>query len=252
MNTRCILEIDTIKKALESYRPLPESVNKTIKKYLDAETTYHSLVLEGNTMSLEETRLVLSGQTIPGKSAKEHCEILDHKEAIDYVETYVLGKMPLSEMFIRDVHKLLMQRTCPEEAGKYRDVEIEIVGSSYSPPDHIDVPELVRGVVEEYNARIHELHPIERAAWLHFQIALIHPFADGNGRTARLLMNYSLLKDSYVPAIIDRVLKESYLDCLEEASVFKNMTAFIDFIAEVERDSIRTYLLMVQDNDIFE
>ncbi|WP_054695665.1 Fic family protein [Syntrophomonas palmitatica] len=252
MNTRCILEIDTIKKALDAYRPLPESINKIVKEYMDAEMTYHSLVLEGNSISLEETRMVLAGQNIPGKTAKEHYEILDHKEAIDYVEAYVQSKMPLSEMFIRDVHKLVMKRTCAQEAGKYRDVEIEIVGSSYTPPEHIDVPELVHGVVEEYNARIHELHPIERAAWLHFQIALIHPFADGNGRTARLLMNYSFLKDSYVPAIINRFVKEAYLDCLEEASVFMDMTAFIDFIAEAERDSIRHYLLLVKESDALE
>lgn len=179
--------IDHLKERLDRARPLTPAEVQRLREYLLVEWTHHSTALEGNTLDLRETRIVLlDGLTVGGKTLREHLEVLDHREAVEWLEAAVREGQPLSEGLIRELHRLVTRSTLPEEAGRYRRGGVRIAGSRHVPPPAWEVPALVRRMVEEYNRRRGKDHPVALAAWLHWRLAFMHPFADGNGRTARL------------------------------------------------------------------
>ncbi len=235
-------EIDDIKTALDTLRDID---SYKVAQAIDLEYTFESNRIEGNTLTLRETDLVINeGLTVSGKSMREHLEAINHTEAIGYVKELVKKKIPLNENTLLGIHQLILRSIQPEDAGKYRNVQVLIHGSGYVPPQ----PYLIRKQMEDFfiwhESKKESLHPVLLAAEMHERLVTIHPFIDGNGRTSRLVMNLILLQHGYVIANIkgDYNTRMQYYKALEDVQVSKNKEPFLNFIAKVERDSLNRYL----------
>ena len=211
-----LTQLDTLKGWLDSFRPLPPSVVSELKHLYDVRFTYHSNALEGNTLTQSETELVLEkGITIGGKSLVEHLEVIGHKDAMDYMEELAQKKIVLNEWEIRNLHNLILRGIDRQEAGRYRTLDVKAAGTEHTYPPHYRLPELMAdfaGWLQKESAQA--LHPVEYAAEAHYRLVFIHPFRDGNGRTARLLMNLLLLQQGYPVAVITKERREEYIEAL--------------------------------------
>ncbi|MBI5399841.1 Fic family protein [Candidatus Saganbacteria bacterium] len=199
-------EIDRKKALIDQARPLPAIILDKLTEYLDIEWTYNSNAIEGNTMTRQETMLILKeGLTISGKSMREHLEVTNHKNAIDYLAELLTKVEPITQKDVKRIHFLVLEGINNENAGKYRSVEVYISGTTYLPPKPAEVPELMldfsKWLVERQE--LQDLHPVKLAAEAHYKFVTIHPFIDGNGRTARLLMNLILMKYGYPIAVLE-------------------------------------------------
>ena len=232
--------IDEGQKLINKNRPLSVSVLQKLREQLVIDWTSNSNAIEGNTLSIYETKLVLEdGLTIGRKSLKEHLETINHKEAIEFVEHLSSSKSEqLSERNIREIHALILKGIDPKYAGRYRDIQVRISGSSHLPPEHLQVPSLMKKMMEGLQV---DEHPVVKAAKAHFELVSIHPFVDGNGRTARLLMNLILMKNAYVPAVILKNDRKKYYNLLESSDV-ENLSDFIIFVSRAVERSIYLYL----------
>jgi len=243
--------IDEKLKKLNSYRPLPKPALEKIKEQFEIEMTYNSNAIEGNSLTMKETFLVINeGITIKGKPLKDHLEAKNHKEALDYLYDLVLKdkKNTFSESLIRSFNQLVIQDIDKEWSGKYRNSEVMITGSDYRPPKAIKVPGLVQDLVSWVGRNKKKLHPIELAAILHYKLVAIHPFFDGNGRTARLLMNVILMEQEYPLAIVLKNDRKKYYNVLSKADK-GNLKPFVAFIAQAVERSIDIYLkMLIPDN----
>ncbi|BCF97159.1 cell division protein Fic [Paraburkholderia sp. PGU19] len=233
--------IDNDKSKLDAARPLPKHSLATLREKLALEWTYHSNAIEGNTLTLRETKVVLEGITVGGKSLREHFEATNHRDAILYVEELVAKQEPLSEWQIRNIHALVLKGIDDGEAGRYRQENVVIAGASTTPPDFLHLPAEMASLVE-WHVQAQALHPITRAAELHTRFVKIHPFVDGNGRTARLLLNFELMKAGYPPAIIRKEDRLAYYDALDEAWVSDDYSAITLLVAQAVQRSLDTYL----------
>jgi Fic family protein len=238
-------DIDALKLKLDALR---EFDSYRIAQALDLEYTFESNRIEGNTLTLRETDLVINeGLTVSGKSMREHLEAINHKEAIGFIKDMISKDMHLSENKLLSIHGLILRGIIPEEAGKYRSVQVMIQGSKHMPPQ----PYLVKKQMEDffiwYEANKNGLHPVILAAGLHERLVTIHPFIDGNGRTSRLIMNLILLKHGYVIANIkgDYNSRIRYYEALENVQVSGNKDPFLEFIAQVEKESLERYLAIL-------
>jgi Fic family protein len=209
------------------------------------EWTYHSNAIEGNTLTLAETRLVLlDGLTVGGKSLREHLEALNHKHAIDLVEALAKRNEPITEHNIRQIHALILRTIDDENAGRYRSIQVRIAGAGYVPPEPVFVPSLMHEMVAWLNSpQAKELHPVEQAAMAHFRLVHIHPFVDGNGRTARLLMNLVLMREGYPPAVIRRDRRLDYYNALDQAHR-GDTVPFVSLVSEEVERSLKIWLEM--------
>lgn len=241
-------EIDGKKSLLDKKRPLEKKVIENLKMYFDVELTYNSNAIEGNTLTITETKVILEdGLTIGrGKSLKEHLEVINHKEAIDYVEDIVNKNLDISERVIRDLHYLILKTIDSKNAGEYRQSNVLISGSRHKPVEHFLVKEKMTELVDWYNDNKNKKHPIEVASEFHFRFVYIHPFIDGNGRTARLLMNLILIRNGYPAAVIRAEDRDRYMKALEEASTSGNLNDFTKIIAEAVDRSLDTYLYLIK------
>ena len=236
--------IDNKLKTLNSYRPLPESALRKIREQFEIEMTYNSNAIEGNSLTLKETYLVINeGITIKGKPLKDHLEAKSHKEALDYLYELVSKekKDTISERLIRLFHQIVMQNIDKEWAGRYRNSLVIIGGTDYKPPEAIEVPKLVEELVSWFRRNKNKFHPVELAAILHYKLAAIHPFFDGNGRTARLLMNVVLMQSGYPLAIILKNDRKRYYNVLSKADK-GDLIPFTRFIAQAVESSLDIYL----------
>ena len=238
-------EIDRLKSLLDSLRPLPEHTVRTLHEQQVLEWTYHSNAIEGNTLTLKETKVVLEGITIGGKPLREHFEVINHKEAIDYVEAIVQNQEALSEWQIKSIHHLVLKNIDDRNAGQYRQENVVIAGAEHLPPDYIKVPEAMAGLIAWYRGSS-ELHPVECAARLHVDFVGIHPFVDGNGRTSRLLMNFELMRRGFLPVIIPVENRLAYYDALDTAHTRGDYGLFIELVANLEQATLERYLRIVQ------
>ncbi|MCL2766680.1 MAG: Fic family protein [Peptococcaceae bacterium] len=188
-----LAEIDNRKAKLSAFRPLTEGETERLRDEFIIGFTYNSNAIEGNTMTLYETAMVLrEGITIDGKSLKEHMELIGHKDACMFVEDLVQEAMPLTEKNILDLHSLvLMDRR--EDRGVYRRVPVTITGMQVELPQPWAVPVAIEQLLVDYHSEKQNLHSLERAALFHLRFETIHPFIDGNGRTGRLIMNLELM-----------------------------------------------------------
>src|SRR5699024_4284724 len=181
---------------------LPQHTLRTLQEKLFIESTYNSNAIEGNTLTLNETKVVLEGIKIGGKTLCEHLEVINHQEAIFFVEEIVKDEEPLSEWQIKNIHRLVLKGIDDSGAGVYREEQVFISGAKHVPPVAILIPEKMGDMINWYKNEGSHLNAIERGAMLHAIFVGIHPFVDGNGRTARLLLNLELMKDGYPPVII--------------------------------------------------
>jgi Fic family protein/DNA-binding XRE family transcriptional regulator len=238
-------EIDILKSKLDQFRKFD---SYRIAQALELEYTFESNRIEGNTLTLRETDLVINeGLTISGKSMREHLEAINHQEAIGYIKHLMEKKTSLNEREVLSIHNLILRGINPEDAGKYRQVQVMIKGSSHLPPQ----PYLVSKEMEDffiwYETNKNGMHPIVLAAEMHERIVTIHPFIDGNGRTSRLIMNLILLQNGYVIANIkgDYDTRMHYYNALETAQTKNKKEDFLLFIAQIEKESLERYLAIV-------
>lgn len=240
--TELLLEIDALKSELEKLRSFD---SYRIAEALELEYTFESNRIEGNTLTLQETDLVINeGLTIAGKSMREHLEAINHNEAIDYVKDLVLRKVKIKEREVLMIHNLILRGIMPENAGKYRSVQVMIKGSAHMPPQPFLVMKKMEEYFEWYSTNKNLLHPVVLAAEMHERLVTIHPFIDGNGRTARLIMNLILLSNGFVIANIkgDNATRMDYYAALEKVQTQNDKEAFLTFIAKVEKECLKRYL----------
>ena len=206
--------------------------------------TYNSNAIEGNTLTLRETKVVLEGITIGGKSVSEHLEVINHKEAIIFLENLVNKKAEINEWDIKSLHQLILKEIDNKNAGKYRLYNVRISGATQVPCDYLKVPEEMEKLIIKQE-RWKNYHPIIRSALLHGEFVFIHPFVDGNGRTARLLMNFEAMKDGYLPIIIRKEDRTKYYDALDKAMVLHDYTDFVKLLVEEENRILDQYLEII-------
>lgn len=212
-------QIDVKKKRLDSFRPFPSHAVHSIKESLTIEWTFNSNSIEGNTLTLQETRMVLEeGFTIKGKSLREHFEAVNHQEAIEHVESLVQPDYVLKERDVLDIHGLVLDKIEKDYAGRIRNSGVRIAGANFIPPNAMKVSDYLEDLIHWVNGDGASLHPIVRATIFHHRFVWIHPFFDGNGRTVRLVFNLLLMKEGYPPAIILKVDRKKYYTALNTAN----------------------------------
>ena len=225
-----LLQCDKNQQELWSYRPLSPETLQSLKEYYRIGTTYTSNALEGNSLTESETKVVIEdGLTIEGKPLRDIYEAVGHAKAYDYL--YELShNEPISEDVICNLHKLFYQNIDPDRAGQYRKVPVFISGSQYSVAPVAEISKRMKQLIHWYNNNENKLHPVILAAELHKRFVFIHPFIDGNGRLARLLMNLALMRNDYNIAIIPAVTRAEYITALELSH--KDDNIFVSFIAD--------------------
>jgi len=237
--------IDEKKDIIDSHRPFSQNMTRQLRDKLIIEWTYNSNAIEGNTLTLSETKVVLeNGITIKGKPLKDHLEIINHKEAIEYIEDLVSKNVKLSEYDIKSVHYLILKEIDSTNAGKYRNENVFISGAKHVPPVYMNVPYEMQKLIDQYQAW-QGLHPVVRACFLHGEFVKIHPFIDGNGRTARLLLNFELIQSGYPPVVIKTENRADYYDALDKAHTTNDYTDFIKIIVDLVNESENLYLYLI-------
>ncbi|MEN9464394.1 MAG: hypothetical protein RL217_575 [Pseudomonadota bacterium] len=233
--------LDQLKAKLDAHRPLPKAVVANLHENLVLNWTYHSNAIEGNTLTLQETKVALEGITIGGKTLREHFEAINHRDAILYVEELVKKQETLSEWHIKQLHSLVLKNIDQDNAGQYRKVNVLISGATHTPPDFLLVPEQMQAMMAWYQNEAKQLHPVERAARLHGELVKIHPFTDGNGRTSRLVMNLALMQAGFPAALIQVNQRLAYYQALDKAHTTGDYQDFIALIAECVKQSFEPY-----------
>jgi Fic family protein len=234
-------KLDRLKAKLDTYRPLPPEIVSNLHEDLVLRWTYNSNAIEGNTLTLKETKVALEGITVGGKTLREHFEAINHRDAILYVEELVKRNEPLSEWQIKSLHQLILKNIDDNNAGRYRGVNITIAGAKHRPSEHIKIAEEMAAFIRWYETDAIALHPLERAARVHADFVKIHPFSDGNGRTSRLLMNLELMKAGFPPAVLPVENRLAYYEALDTAHTQGDYAPFLDLIAEVVEQSFEPY-----------
>lgn len=230
-----------LKEELDKKRPLSKETIKSLKESINLEWTYNSNGIEGNTLTLRETQVVLEGITVGGKTIKEHLEAINHEKAILYLDDLVKDEKPIIEWNIKNIHQLILKDIDNENAGRYRKENVTIKGATHIPPDYIKIPELMGKLISNYE-NWNEYHPIIKSALLHGELVKIHPFIDGNGRTSRLLMNLDLMNSGYNPVIIKKENRLEYYQSLDKAHITGDYTDFIKLITKLEIEMLNKYL----------
>ena len=233
--------IDDLKAKLDQHRPLSPMIVKNLHEDLILRWTYHSNAIEGNTLTLLETKVVLEGITVGGKALREHFEAINHRDAILYVEDIIKKQEPFSEWQIRNIHQLILKNIDDENAGRYRQQNVLISGATTNPPDYTLLHEKMAQFIDWYNMEAHTLHPVERAAKVHADFVGIHPFVDGNGRTSRLLMNLELMKSGYPPSVIAVENRLAYYEALDQWMAYGNSEPFNNLVAAVVLEGFKPY-----------
>ncbi|MBU0618822.1 Fic family protein [Patescibacteria group bacterium] len=244
LDTNIQQRIDEKLKRLQKLRPLPSSAVQKLRQRFQVEMTYNSNGIEGNSLTLKETFWVINeGITVKGKPLKDHLEAKDHYEALDFVYELIkpTQKPTLSENLIRTLHGLVMKKTDEQWAGKYRTSNVVIGGADHTPPDVSLVPSQINDLITWFKEKRRKLHPVELAAILHHKIVYIHPFFDGNGRTARLAMNIFLMRKGYPLTIVLKNDRKKYYQVLGQADK-QSYSPLVKFIARSVERSLDIYL----------
>ena len=235
-----LTEIDKLQKEINAYRPLNKEFLKQIREYYRVGLTYTSNAIEGNSLTESETKVVLEdGITIGGKPLKDHYEAIGHAEAVDLIYSITKGKS-VSEEDIKNLHRLFYRRIDEMNAGQYRKVKVFITGSKYPLPAPTEILKRMKALSPRIKKLRKTMHPVEASALAHKEFVFIHPFVDGNGRVARLLMNLILLQTDYNIALIPPIIRQEYIQTLEKAHT--DDKDFIDLIARMVRETQRDYL----------
>jgi len=243
-----LAQLDELKKCLDSFRPLhPRQLKKLLEAW-DIEYTYESNRIEGNSLTLRETQLVVAKRmTLQGKSIDEHLEARNHQEAIYYIRDLADRQLVLTEYIINAIHSIVLGGIDLHNAGKYRSVDVVISGAKHTPPQPYLVKKRMEDVFLWYDQNKDRLHPILLAARVHEKIVTVHPWIDGNGRTCRLIMNLILLQHGYPIARIsgDDQARALYYQALDAAQTEHSSHLFEQLIAAYVRESLFEFLCMV-------
>lgn len=237
---------------INKHRPISTVIVNKLKEQFSIELTYNSNAIEGNRLTLKETYLVISeGITVKGKSLKDHLEAKDHYEAIHFLFELIEHdrKNTISEHLIRSLQQMVVRETDSKNAGTYRTGNVMITGSSHSPPEAHEVPYLMQQFIRWMKAGSKKYHAVELAALAHHRLVHIHPFVDGNGRTARLLMNLLLMQKGYPLATILKDDRKKYYDVLNKADK-GNEAPLVNFMAQSVERSLNLYLKVLPPENL--
>ena len=240
-------KVEEKKKRLDGLRPLSKDALKKLLEDIRLRHTYHSDAIEGNTLTLQETKLVLEeGVTIGGKPLKDHIEAKNDAEAFDIMVKLVHAKKPISQEIIQQIHEIVTKGIL-EESGKYRTENVRITGSKTTPPSYSKIVKLM----EEYISNIEELklHPIKMATFIHHELVRIHPFLDGNGRVSRLISNLYLMKQGYPPIVLKKEDRRKYYRVLRRADE-SDLSPFTNFIAQATHEALMYYLSSFVEDEL--
>lgn len=233
------------KAKIDAFRPLSQDVIKQIQEYYRIGLTYSSNALEGNTLDLAETKVILEdGLTISGKPMKDHLETLGHSDAF-FEFLNIAKKNVISENDIKYLHELFYKRIDEKNAGKYRTKNVIVTGTDFEFPKHENLPIIMEKFIKDLPNLKNNSHPVEFCALLHAKFVNIHPFIDGNGRVARLLMNLALLQSGYNITIIPPIVRADYIRALQETNK-NNLVPFVNFISEMVLESQKEYLRIIK------
>ena len=235
------------KQKLDSFRPLPPELVKNLDEWFKVELTYTSNAIEGNTLTRAETALVVEkGLTVQGKSLTEHLEATNYVEALDYVKTLVGKKrQDITEQDILDINRLILNKIEVASAGRYRTQHARLTETDVILPNPIKIPELMEEFMG-WLAGNNSDHIVKIGADAHYKLVSIHPFSDGNGRTARLLMNLLFMQEGYPPAIVRKEDRLAYINSLEKAQKGGGLDDFYNLIYEAVDRSLDIYLEALQ------
>jgi Fic family protein len=230
------------KQILDEHRPLSDSVLYRLKYDFNVEWTYNSNNIEGNTLTLSETRMVLeSGITIGGKTLREHFEVINHHKAIQFLYDLTLSSEIVRSVDILSIHRLVMNNILDDYAGRFRTGMVRIVGANFTPPNASKVGDLLDELIEYVNTNPDNLDIVSLATYFHHRFVWIHPFNDGNGRTARLAMNILFIKAGFPPAYILTNDRKKYISALQSANLGKYYKLLLMMSQAVER-SLNLYI----------
>lgn len=239
INPPLLNRIKRKKKRLDDKRPLPKDALKKLREEIRIAHTYHSNAIEGNTLSLQETKLVLEeGITIGGKSLREHLEVTGNANAFNRIEELARKKKDIDHVVVQEIHDIVTTGQLLDP-GRYRTHNVRIVGAKIIPPDFSKIISLMDDFIKEIKKM--KNHRIIVAAYLHYRFVTIHPFSDGNGRVARLLSNLYLMRYGYPPIILKKEDRMKYYDYLNKGNL-GNLNPFVDFIANAVDESLLLFI----------
>lgn len=236
--------IEELKAELDTRRPLTQGELERLNEEFMIEFTYNSNAIEGNTLTLQETAMVLEGITIDQKPLKDHLEAVGHKDAFLYVQDMVSNKMPLTEFVIKNIHSLVLMNK-PEDKGVYRRVPVRIMGAFTEPVQPYMIEPKITELLAENEKRKVTMNIIERVARFHLEFESIHPFIDGNGRTGRLLMNFELMQNGYPPINVKFTDRKRYYDAFDSYSRNQDAMPMTNLIAEYVAERLEQYLRVI-------
>jgi Fic family protein len=240
--------IDEYKTLIDTRKPLSKEEVRELDDYFRIGLTYTSNALEGNTLTISETKVIIEdGITVGGKPLKDCLEATGHAKAYDFMlDAARAEKLAFSEEMVLTLHRLFYSGIDCENAGRYRTRQVFITGTEYMPPKETEVPVLMAEFITELNSKSERLHPVALAAFAHRRLVDIHPFLDGNGRTARLLMNLILVNRGYQIVSIPPILRVEYVSALRAAQNGDDPSgkAFFQLIAECEMEAQKDYCRM--------
>lgn len=223
---------------------LPEPVLKNYEDAFAIEYTHNSTAIEGNTLSLMETKLLLEDKlSVGGKELREIYEVVNHNKAFVYAQKCIAEGKPLDERIVKDIHEMLMENIF--QGGIYRNVGVRITGAAHRPPAPNEMYVRVKNFYADLPFRA-ALNPIELAAWTHAEFVKIHPFADGNGRTSRLIMNYQLMSRGFLPISIPKESRLAYFEALDAYAIKGDLAPFADMVADLEEARLDWYIVAIE------
>ncbi|MDA8345401.1 MAG: Fic family protein [Thermaerobacter sp.] len=237
--------VDQKQRAIAQARPLPRATLLSLEDDFTIRYAYNTTAIEGNTLTLSETQVVLEdGIAIGGKTLREHLEVLNIRDALNWLREVVQQTEPVTDRSILAMHRIIMAGILKEEAGFYRRQPVYIRGASHLPPNWVKVPELMEDLSSRLEASPGGEHPVVFAATAHLELVRIHPFVDGNGRTARLLTNLLLMRSGYPPAMYSVGERAEYIDAIREADTVSH-DRFIILTAQAVEFMQDRYLTMI-------
>lgn len=240
--------IDQLRDEWQAKKPLNVTQLQRMRDFFNIEYTFESNRIEGNTLSLQETSLVVNeGLTISGKSMKEHLEAVNHAEAVEFVIELASNREELTKRNVLDLHALILKSIDRDNAGRYRSVPVRISGSDHEPPQPYLLDKLMEDYFFHYLQQRAVMHPVILAAEMHERLVSIHPFIDGNGRTSRLVMNLVLLRNGYTIANLkgDVNSRLAYYRALEKVQVGNEPEVFYHLVADAVGESLKAHLALV-------
>ena len=248
MNTKTLTKK---KLELDKLHPIDKALEHNLYEWFRVELTYSSNAIEGNTLTRQETALVIEkGIAVGGKSLNEHLEAKNHAKALDWIKEFSKRNTIISEKELLHIHSMILNDIDDTNAGFYRRVPVRIAGSTVILPNPLKIPTLMNEFIN-WLKKAKDLHPVELAAEAHYRLVTIHPFVDGNGRTARLLMNLILIMNDYPQAIIKKKDRLQYINSLEKAQLNGSKNDYFKIIETAVESSLNIYLDAINNKGDF-